>query len=185
MRSMTVTAPLLLLAYGVCRWIDGWDGDRGGGPAWNIGHVCFLLSVLLFAGLAAGLAAGLRRRAADRNGLAIGAVVAVVAGAACFVWVIIGDLSDAFRDAAPLPDPLKAIGPPLFTAGLLVLLALEVTAGRLRWWSPVLFFLGFVATSVDLDLLPPGAVLITVAVLPLLRGGVKASPGAARHSVPG
>lgn len=164
MRSMTVAAPLLLLAYGICRWFDGRDGDRGDGWAWNVGHVCFLLSVLLFTVLAVTL-----RRVSNHRAVATAALVAVVTGAACFTWVIIGDLFDAFRREWPLPDPLGAIGPSLFTLGMLTLLVSEVVARRLAWWSPVLFLLGFVAISVDLDWLPVAAVLITSATVPLAR----------------
>jgi hypothetical protein len=52
-------------------------------------------------------------------------------GAACFLWVIAGDLSAAFRDAAPLPGVLEAAGPALFQVGLLSLLVLLVVARRL------------------------------------------------------
>ncbi|QQQ81071.1 hypothetical protein IOD16_31785 [Saccharothrix sp. 6-C] len=37
-RPESVAAPLLVLVYGVCRIVDGVDGDRGPGPALPIGQ---------------------------------------------------------------------------------------------------------------------------------------------------
>jgi hypothetical protein len=56
------------------------------------------------------------------------ATVAALFGAACFLWVILGDLFAAIHDAAPLPDPLEMAGPLLFQLGILTLLIQLVTA---------------------------------------------------------
>ena len=37
-RLCAVAAPLLLLTYGILRWIDGLDGTHGNGPARGAGH---------------------------------------------------------------------------------------------------------------------------------------------------
>ncbi len=155
-----------MLSYGILRWIDGWDGDRGGGPAWNIGHVAFFIGMVLFAVLAGQMRAVVP---APRRPIATVAVVATVFGVACFCWVIIGDLSRWFHDNLPLPGLLNAVGPALFGLGMLTLLGLLVAAGRVPWWSPILFLAGYVSISVELDLLPLASVLILVACLPLAR----------------
>jgi hypothetical protein len=176
MRSISVAAPLFLLGYGVLRWIDGLDGHRKGGPAWNVGHVSFLIAMVLFAAVAVGLA----RRATSARWLVIVAAAPAVAGAACFVWVTVGDL----RAGLPgLPGALRIAGPLLFVLGLIVLLSLQVAGGRVPVWSPILFFFGYAAISLDLDLLPFAAVLILVSFAPLYRrpaGSPRPIPAASR-----
>jgi hypothetical protein len=161
-----LAAPLLLLVYGLCRMVDGFDGDRGNGLAWDVGHVAFFLA---FVALAV-LVVGLRRMVARPRWLMNLAVAAALFGAACFLWVIAGDLSPAFRDAAPMPDLLQLIGPVLFQLGALTLLVRLVTVGRLPFWSPALVLLAFVAIAVDLDLIPVGAVLLGVGLAPVATG---------------
>ncbi|MEU4245199.1 hypothetical protein [Actinoplanes sp. NPDC026619] len=165
MRLMAASAPLLLLTYGVLRWIDGLDGHRKGGPAWDLGHLAFFGSMAVFAVLAVALV----RRTPKGRGIAVVAAAAAVFGAGCFLWVIAGDLSDRFRQEWPLPGALEIAGPMLFVLGMVVLLSLQVAAGRAPVWSPVLLFAGYAAITVDLDLLPPAALVILAAVAPLGR----------------
>jgi hypothetical protein len=83
------------------------------------------------------------------------------------LWVIAGDLSASFRDRWPLPEPLPVAGPALFCLGLITLLSVQVAADRRPVWSPMLFFLGYTAISINLDLLPlAGALLLGAAVPP-------------------
>jgi hypothetical protein len=161
-----LAAPLLLLVYGLCRMVDGFDGDRGNGLAWDAGHVAFFLA---FVALAV-LVIGLRRMVDGPRWLMNLAVLAGLFGAACFLWVIAGDLSAAFHDAAPMPDLLQMVGPVLFQLGALTLLVRLVTVGRLPFWSPALVLLGFVAIAVDLDLIPVGAILLGVGLAPVATG---------------
>jgi hypothetical protein len=123
MRSTTIAAPLLMLGYGIARWIDGFDGARHNGPAWPIGHTMFFLAIVLFAVQAVALA----RRSLPA--VAWPALAATLAGAVCFLWVITGDLFAGFD--ADLPDALNTVGPLLFVLGLVTLLALQVVARRL------------------------------------------------------
>jgi hypothetical protein len=146
-RFCAVTAPALMLFYGVLRFFDGLDDVRGGW-LWDVGHVAFAVAMILFAVLALRL----RTPSAVSNA----ATGAVLFGAACFLWVIAGDLSEDFQTAAPLPDALQLIGPLLFQLGLLTLLVLR----RLPWWSPALVLGGFVALAVNLDLLPLASLLV-------------------------
>jgi hypothetical protein len=169
-RFCAVAAPAFLLGYGVLRWVDGLDGHRKGGPAWDVGHVAFLIAIVLFAVLAVSLQRSVRDHAPDRRWLAAAALVATLVGAACFLWVILGDLVPDLQRAAPLPAPLDPAGPALFMLGLLALLVLLVLARLLPVWSPVSVLLGFAALTVALDLLPVGAVLIGAGLLPLALG---------------
>jgi hypothetical protein len=157
-----------MVAYGILRWIDGLDGHRKGGPAWNVGHVAFFAAIVLFAVLAVGLRRSVVADAPGRGMLAGVAAGAVLVGAACFLWVIAGDLSGAFRDAAPLPGVLAAAGPALFQAGLLTLLVLLVVARRLPVWSPVLVLVGFVGIAASLDLLPVASLAVAAGLAPLV-----------------
>ena len=162
MRSTTIAAPLLMLGYGIARWIDGFDGARHNGPAWPIGHTMFFRALVLFAVQAVALA----RR--SRPVVAWPALAATLAGAFCFLWVITGDLFAGFD--ADLPEALNTVGPLLFVLGLVTLLALQVVARRLPFWSPVAFLAGYLAISVDLDLLPLASLLLVVAGAPVARG---------------
>jgi hypothetical protein len=170
-----------MLVYGLLRVVDGLDGDRHNGPAWDLGHVAFFLAIVLFAVLALALRA-LDRPAGRSRWVVDGAAVAVLAGAVCFLWVIAGDLSEGFRSAAPLPDALELPGPLLFQAGLLVLLVRLVLARRLPAWSPVVVLLGFASIGLNLDLLPLGAVLVLVALLPLALSREPVTTGGHRSS---
>jgi hypothetical protein len=162
MRSMAFTAPLFLFAYGILRWIDGLDGHRKGGPAWDLGHLAFLASMLTFVALTVVL----YRRATLGRRIALLAAVAAVLGEACMILVIIRDLWSSFPQ---LPDVLTAVGPILFVLGVIALLSLQVASGRLPVWSPMLFFLGYSAISINLDLLPVAALFILGALAPLGR----------------
>ena len=97
--------------------------------------------------------------------VADGALAFTVLGAASFLWVITGDL---FADFPSLPDALQ-VGPALFQVGTLVLLVQLVIGRRLPVWSPVLVGLGFGAVAASLDLLPVGALVVLVGLLPIAR----------------
>jgi hypothetical protein len=172
-RFCAVAAPAFLLFYGVLRFVDGLDGHRGQGLAWNVGHVSFLVAFVLLGALTvsvrrlAGSAGPWQRVVADI------ATVAALFGVACFLWVIVGDLLPWVRTNAALPESLELVGPLLYQVGSLVLLVLLVIARprRLPVWSPLLVFIGFTSIGVELDLLPLGAVLIGLGLAPLARTG--------------
>lgn len=165
-RFSALLAPILLLSYGVLRFIDGLDGQRKNGPAWDVGHVCFFVAMVLFAVVAAGVARTVRTAGRGHRYVADVALVATVFGAAAFLWVITGDLFASFPS---LPDALQAVGPALFQVGTLVLLVQLVIGRRLPVWSPVLVGVGFGGLAVNLDLIPIGAILILVGLLPIAR----------------
>ncbi|SCG43354.1 hypothetical protein [Micromonospora halophytica] len=173
LRLPAVVAPLLLLVYGLFRFADGLDGDRGNGWAWDVGHVAFGLGILVFGALALRLRRVLLP-AGWRAGLTV-ATAATLLGAAGFLWVIVYDLFPGLEDVAVIPGPVFLLGPALFELGLLALLvrAVLVRPRLLPPWSPVLVLVGFVAIAVELDLLPVGAALVLVGLLPLARGGTR------------
>jgi hypothetical protein len=169
MRWISITAPVLMLVYGVLRWVDGRDGQRKDDLAWDAGHVSFLVAMVLFAVLAVLLA----HRSPRAPRLAAAAAAVAVFGAGCFVWVILGDLFEAFPS---LIGALDAAGPVLFVLGMVTLLGLHVAAGRVPAWSPVLFFAGNAAAGVSLDLLPLAALLVLAATVPLARSAAGPPP---------
>jgi len=176
MRSMAFAAPLFMLAYGVLRWIDGLDGHRKGGPAWDLGHLAFLASMVTFVLLAVAL----YRRATLGKPTAVVAASVAVFGSGCMIWVILGDLSSSFADRWPLPGALQTAGPIAFVLGMIGLLSLQVAAGRLPVWSPMLFFVGYTAISINLDLLPLAAALLLGALAPLGRPAARGATPARR-----
>ena len=125
---------------------------------------------MLLAGLMVGVRALVVTAAPRQRELATAAMIAALLGAACFLWVILGDL---FSSVASLPDALQLIGPLLFQVGALTLLTQLVLARprRLPVWSLVLLFAGFLAIGADLDLLPLGALLIGAGLAPLAVAG--------------
>ncbi|MEU5881056.1 hypothetical protein [Spirillospora sp. NPDC047279] len=186
-------APALMLAYGVVRLIDGRDGSHGPGPAWTWGHLLFLGSLLLYGAVIAGLYRRIRHGvpgAGTARRVTAGAVTAVAAfGLITFIRVAIVDivvglqaadgaekstLADRYADdPAVLPQAIYDIGPAFFMIGLLALLVqfAFITPGRkpVAALSPVLVVLGFVAITANLDLLPAGAALIWLALIPFTR----------------
>jgi hypothetical protein len=175
-RAAAVAAPVLLFLYGSLRLLDGLDGHHDkGGPLWNIGHVLFFAAFVLLGALAVGVRRLLPPMASPGRRLANLATAGAVAGAACFLWVIAGDLSPSFADAAPLPDALQIVGPALFQLGVLILLVQLVRAHRLPAWSPLAVLFGFVAIAVNLDLIPLAAIMLFFGLLPLARAALPAA----------
>jgi hypothetical protein len=168
-RFSALAAPTLLLLYGVLRLIDGLDGDRGPGLAWNLGHTLFFIGFVLLGVLTVGLRQLVPAATVWTRTFATLATVAGLFGVACFLWVILGDLFADFHDAAPLPDALQMTGPLLFQLGALTLLIMMTAARprRLPAWSPVLVLVGFLLFAVNLDLIPIGALLILAGLAPL------------------
>ncbi|MFB4320041.1 hypothetical protein [Actinomadura sp. 21ATH] len=192
-------APALMLTYGAVRLIDGRDGQHGPGPAWTIGHLFFLGSLLLYGAVIAGVHARIRAIAGGGRAQRItaGVMAAVAAfGLVTFVRVAIIDivvglqaadpaeksmLGDRYADVpAVLPQAVYEIGPALFMVGLLALLVqyAAVAPGRkaVAALSPVLLLVAFAAITANLDLLPVGAGLIWGALVLSARERGASSP---------
>ncbi|MBB2946775.1 hypothetical protein FB565_006543 [Actinoplanes lutulentus] len=177
-RRAAIAAPALMFGYGVLRFFDGADGDRGNGLAWDAGHLAFFAAMVVFGVLAVAI-----RPAVPQWAHRVGSVAAATAlvGIGCFLWVITGDLSDSFREAAPLPDVLRTGGSALFPLGMLVLLGLMVAVRRMPVWSPLLFGAGIAAITVNLDMLPIASLIILAALSPL-AGDVDEEPQQKDHT---
>jgi hypothetical protein len=170
-RITAIGAPILLFLYGVLRLIDGMDGHHGPGFARDLGHTLFLIAFVLLGGLTVGLRRLVPVTRRPARMVADLAMVAGLFGAACFIWVILGDLFARLHHAAPLPGPLEVAGPLAFQVGVLGLLVMLVVARprRLPFWSPVLVLAGFLLFAINLDLLPVGALIVLFGLSPLAR----------------
>nr|WSW67636.1 hypothetical protein OG461_16250 [Streptomyces sp. NBC_00995] len=183
-RLFALLVPLFMFLYGVFRLIDGRDGDHGPGLAWNIGHSFFFAAFLLLGALVVELRRMVPGGTAQRTTAAGAAMVAGVVGAACFLWVILGDLFPRFDDTAPLPEPLELAGPLAFQAGILTLLVMLVTSRprQLPPWSPVLVLGAFLLIAVNLDLIPVAALALMAGLAPLVRTRTDGVPASATAS---
>lgn len=168
-KFLAYAAPALMLAYGVCRWADGLDGDRGNGPAWTIGHAAFWVAIVLFTLLAD------RLRRALPGLLTTAATVITAIGSLFFLLVITHDIVATFYDP---PGVIGILGPLLFELGLLTLLIRHTVARRLPVWSPILVLLGFTTIPISLDLLPLSAILVGAGLIPLW---LRPAPPAVAH----
>jgi hypothetical protein len=161
-RHLALDAPLLLLAYGLLHLIDGLDGAYGPGLAHNLASPAFLAAMILFGVFAAAV-----RPLVPSGARTVAAVAATttLAGTACFLWSIAGDLTGAFPDAVPV----RIAGLLLLALGMLTLLGLLVAARRVPAWSPLLFGAGIAAIIINVGYLPLGALIILAALAPLAR----------------
>jgi hypothetical protein len=190
MHMTFIAAPLLFVAYGVVRWIDGADGEYGPGPAWTVGHLLFLAAFPLWVAALVQL----RRSVGRARRVATVAVVAGFVGVLAFVRVTVIDLIVGFRAAdnadksriadgydrwpgdLGIYDALYEIGPLLFVLGLLTLTVLLAVERRLPAWSPIVVVAGFAAIIADLNLMPLGGALLLIALLPLRARARVAAP---------
>jgi hypothetical protein len=176
-----VAAPLLALAYGVLRIVDGLDGVMGPGVAWTAGHLAFLGALALFAvmfrdmlGLLGRTRAALVTFAAGLAGIGFAIVqfgVDVAVGLVAGDHEAMGLLFDRFQAVPGVPLLVYEAGPVLFYLAQ-VAFAVQLAAARhVRPRMPVLVLVQVLLPLVSLDLIPVGAVLALVAYLPLaLRG---------------
>jgi hypothetical protein len=165
-RHAALDAPLLLLAYGLLRLIDGLDDTYRHGLAWNLAHLALFASMVVFAVLATAL-----RKLAPPGArpVAVLAAAVTVAGVVCFLWTVVGSLSPAMGEATPLLGSLRIVGPLLFSFGMLTLLGLLVATRHAPAWSPLLFGAGVAMMLIDADAEPPAALILLAALAPLAR----------------
>ncbi|GAA1848524.1 hypothetical protein [Asanoa iriomotensis] len=164
-RFAALAAPLLMLFYGIMRYVDGRDGDRGNGAAWDVGHTAFFVAFVLFAVLAVNLHRVVPVVARWQRILRDVALGAALVGAAAFLWVTFTDLFRAVPTG--LPDAAMIGLPVLFQLGMLTLLGQLVAARLLPVWSPLTMVFGFALIAVNLDLLPFASVVILSGLSPL------------------
>ncbi|TDC76159.1 hypothetical protein, partial [Streptomyces hainanensis] len=174
-----VAAPLLVVAYGLIRLLDGLDGERGPGLAWTTGHLAFLVALFLFLPLLWEL----RRRAGEGRFATVTAAVAVV-GIVCSlvqisVDLVVGalaadhdDMRHRFTGFHNLPGVDLVVyeaGPVLFYLGLVVLVWRLVAAHAVPTWRAVAVTLAVCVAPMNLDLLPVVGLLLLVGLAPFPR----------------
>lgn len=174
-----IAAPLLVLAYGVIRILDGLDGSRGPGIAWTTGHLAFMAALVLYVPIFWQM-----RRMAGGNALATASAAAgtvgVVALLAQFgIDIAVGFMSADHEAMGGLFDQVKSVPgvsavvydvvPLLFFAGQLALVVQLAALRRVKMWAPVLVLADLVLPFVEKDLIPLGALCLLVSFVPLAR----------------
>ncbi|GAA4591927.1 hypothetical protein GCM10023194_52470 [Planotetraspora phitsanulokensis] len=176
-RIAFVAAPLLTMAYGVIRILDGFDGERGPGLAWTIGHLAFLGALAMFVVTFVQM-----RRMAGRNTLStvsatIG-IIGILSLIAQFVIdMVVGFLSADhaamgvhFERIQAVPGVLFAVYtvvPLFFFIGQFAIVAQLAVQRRVKAWTPVLVLLDCVVPNLDKDLMPLGALFLLISFIPL------------------
>ncbi|MEU4739581.1 hypothetical protein AB0G02_03820 [Actinosynnema sp. NPDC023658] len=176
-RPEFVAAPLLVLTYGVARVVDGFDGERGPGPAWTIGHLAFVAALVLFIRIFQRMRGLIGPRAR------ITAVVATLGALALLgqfsVDLVTGFLNDDHAGMAAMSREIRTtpgvallfydLGPYLFYLGQLVLVVQLALGRHVKAWTPLLVLADLAMPFVDKDLIPVGAVLLLISFWPLAR----------------
>lgn len=176
-RPAYLAAPALALVYGVLRVVDGFDGSRGPGLAWTLGHLAFMSALVLFAVIFRDMWVMLKR-----GRVATGILVAGLAGIAlAFVQfaidIVVGFMAADHEAMGPLFDQVQAVpgvpllvyqaGPILFYLAQLALVVHLAVRRQVRAWVPVLVLVQILLPFASLDLIPVGAVVAMIAFLPL------------------
>ncbi|MEV4754933.1 hypothetical protein AB0J86_07450 [Micromonospora sp. NPDC049559] len=174
-----VVAPALTIVYGLVRLLDGLDGRYGPGLLWTLGHLAFLVALVLF-----GFVLLAARRTTGGGRIATTAAVVGVAGLVCSIAqigidVVVGLAADdkagmrqMFGQVQDVPGVTVAVygpGPALFYVGLLALVVHLAVRRRVAAWVPVVLLLGIGVAVTSLDLLPVAGLLILVALVTLAR----------------
>ncbi|MFJ2028431.1 hypothetical protein [Streptosporangium sp. NPDC087985] len=178
MRSL-VAAPLLFASYGIARIIDGLDGSRGPGIAWTIGHLCFLVGLVLCVPVFRRLWALAGGGATATAGYVIGLVGALSLGVQFVIDLVVGFLSADHEAMGPRFEAVQAVPgveplvytvvPPLFYVGMLMLMTQLAVRRSVPWWSPALVLAQAVVPLASKDLIPLAAALLLLAFVPLMR----------------
>ncbi|MEU7860245.1 hypothetical protein [Nonomuraea sp. NPDC049141] len=177
-RTALIAAPLLVLAYGVLRIVDGLDGVRGPGVAWTVGHLAFLGALTLFVPIFWEMRSMLGRSAVATTTLVAGVVGIGCAAAQFTIDIIVGFLaadhdamSSMFEQVQAVPGvslAVYSVGPILFYVAQLAFAALLAGHRMVKVWVPVAVLAEIVLSVIDKNLIPVGAVLLLVSFLPLM-----------------
>ncbi|MFI6602197.1 hypothetical protein ACIBHX_38610 [Nonomuraea sp. NPDC050536] len=188
-RAAFVVAPLLVLAYGLIRIVDGLDGSRGPGIAWTTGHLAFLGALALFIPIFLEMRRMLGRTRLATLSVIVGVVGIACAGAQFAIDIVVGFTASSHEAMGPLFDQVKAVpgvslavyvaGPFLFYAGQLALVVQLAVARRVKAWTPVLVLVDLVIPVLEKDLIPVGALCLLVSFVPLIRR----TESGARHAL--
>jgi len=174
-----VTAPALVVVYGIVRLLDGRDGERGPGLAWTVGHLAFFVALLLFVPVLWEM-----RRLAGRGAFATGTAVCAGVGVACAlvqigIDLVVGalaadhsDMSRMFSEVQDVPGvelAVYALGPMLFFLGLLVAACHLAAVRAVPVWQAGAVVLSVLLSFLGLDLLPVSGLLMVIGLAPLAR----------------
>ncbi|MFG1948840.1 hypothetical protein [Nonomuraea sp. NPDC048826] len=172
-----VAAPLLALVYGVLRIVDGFDGSRGPGAAWTLGHLAFMAGLVLFGVMFQDMRRllGGNRAAAVTHAVGLAGIAFTFAQFA--VDVVVGFMADDHEAMGTLFDQVQAVpgvsllvyeaGPILFYVALLAFAVQLAVRGLVRPWMPLLVLAQVTLPPISLDLIPVGSLLGVIAFLPL------------------
>ncbi|MFG6196012.1 hypothetical protein [Nonomuraea sp. JJY05] len=178
-RIAFIAAPLLVLAYGVIRILDGLDGSRGPGLAWTTGHLAFMAALVLFVPVFWQM-----RRMAGGNALATASAAAGTVGVVALLGqfgidIVVGFMSADKEAMGVLFDQVRSVPgvsivvydavPLLFFAGQLALVVQLAVLRRVRVWTPLLVLADLVLPFIEKDLIPLGALCLLVSFVPLAR----------------
>lgn len=180
-RRLTMLAvPALTFTYGLFRIADGWDGERGPGLAWTLGHLAFCSALALFVvvfGWLRGLASpGDRVAAVARWTATAGAAVLLVqfgidlvAGAVSANHLEMSRFTERVSDVPGVAPVIYDFGPYLFYVGMLALIVRLAAARVLKPWTALLVLADLVMPLADKDLIPVGALLLSVSFAQIAR----------------
>ncbi|TDC01141.1 hypothetical protein E1267_32685, partial [Nonomuraea longispora] len=184
-RTAYITAPLLVLAYGVIRIVDGFDGSRGPGPAWTIGHVAFLAALALFIVIFRDMWRILGRTRLATAHLVVGIVGIVCAATQFLIDIAIGFLAADHDAMGPLFEQVQAVpgaqpviydvGPFLFYVAQLALVVHLAARKQVKIWTPALVTVDLALPLIDKDLMSVGAFFLLVSFWPLARRSTSAA----------
>ncbi|GII94727.1 hypothetical protein [Sinosporangium siamense] len=172
-RVAFIAAPLFTLAYGVIRIVDGFDGSRGPGLAWTVGHLAFLVALVMFAVTFKHMWQ-LAGRDKVTTVLAVTGITGIVAICLQFVIDIVvgfmsvdhaamGVLFTRIQSVPGVSFAVYDVGPFLFYLGQLAVVVRLATMRRVKGWVPALVLVNMALPFVDKDLIPVGAVFLFVA----------------------
>jgi len=174
-----IAAPVLMFGYGVIRIIDGFDGERGPGPAWTIGHLVFVVAMGMFLLVFRHL-----HRLAGRDTLSTVTLVVAAVGAVALVGqfgvdIVNGFLADDHARMAEISRSvhknqlvalaLYDVGPYLFYAGQFVLVLQLAVTRRIAGWTPFLLLIDLIMPLVDKDLIPIGAAALLISFVSISK----------------
>ncbi|WP_188194257.1 hypothetical protein [Nonomuraea sp. SYSU D8015] len=187
-RFTFIAAPLLMLAYGLIRILDGLDGVYGPGLAWTAGHLAFMGGLVFFVVIFRDL-----YRRLGRAWPATISVILGLAGIACLfaqfgIDIVIGFMA-ADRDAmGTMFDQVQAlpavrlavydVGPFLFYVAQFALVVHLAVRGQVKAWMPVMMLAGLVLPVIDKDLIPVSAIVLVGVFWSMSRGTSPAAPRA-------
>ncbi|MEV8224617.1 hypothetical protein AB0P41_00810 [Streptomyces sp. NPDC079167] len=203
-RTLMLAVPALTFTYGLFRIADGLDGERGPGPAWTLGHLAFCAALVLFAVVFR------RLRALAPSGDRVAAVTywAATAGAAVLlaqfgIDLVAGAVSESHLEMSRFTERVSEVpgvapvvydfGPYLFYVGMLALVVRLAVLRVVKPWTALLVLADLVMPLADKDLIPVGALLLSVSFVQIARvmesrqaaSGAADDRGAGRPAVAG